>query len=264
MTEVVGIRLRTSDKTIYNFLPKNKKLKKGVTVIVETEKGLEFGKVELENYEINILKSDKLLREVVRIASKEDFFQNKKNEQEEKKALNYCKNLVEKKQMNMTIVDAHYTFEREQLIFRFLSDTRIDFRDLAKELANKYKTRIELRQIGSRDKAKEVGGCGLCGQQLCCSRFLKDLDSVSINMAKNQNIALNPSKINGLCGRLLCCLKYEDENYKYSRKGMPKIGQTVLTVKGEGKVLSMDVLKRKYFVDIPKIGIVEVELKDEG
>ncbi len=264
MIEVVGIKLSTSDKTVYTFLPKNKKLKRGITVIVDTDKGLEFGKVELENYEIDALKYDKPLREVVRIASKEDFFQNKKNEQEEAKALKYCKTLVEKKQLNMTLVDAHYTFEREQLIFRFLSDTRIDFRDLAKELANKYKTRIELRQIGSRDKAKEVGGCGLCGQELCCSRFLKDLDSVSINMAKNQNIALNPSKINGLCGRLLCCLKYEDETYKYCRQGMPKIGQTVVTPKGEGKVLNLDILKRKYSVDIPKVGIVEVDLADES
>lgn len=264
MIEVVGVRLNTSEKTVYTFLPKNKKLKKGITVVVDTEKGLEFGTVELENYEVDALKYDKPPKEIIRIASKDDFFKNKKNEQDAKKALQYCKDLVEQKQLNMSLVDAHYTFEREQLIFRFLSDTRIDFRDLAKELANKYKTRIELRQIGSRDKAKEVGGCGLCGQQLCCSRFLNDLDSVSINMAKNQNIALNPSKINGLCGRLLCCLKYEDETYKCSRKGMPKIGQTVSTPKGGGKVISLDILNRKYSVDIPKIGIIEVEVEDES
>lgn len=264
MIEVVGIKFNNNNKTVYNFLPGNKKLKKGITVIVETEKGLEFGTVELENYNIDKKKDNKPLNEIVRIATKEDFLKNKKNQQIEKKALIYCKELVEKNNLNMTLVDAHYTFDREQLLFRFLSDSRIDFRNLAKELANKYKTRIELRQIGSRDKAKEVGGCGLCGQQLCCSRFLKDLDSVSINMAKNQNIALNPSKINGLCGRLLCCLKYEDENYKCCRKGLPKIGQTVSTEKGEGKVINLDILNKRYSVDVSKIGVIEVQLEDES
>lgn len=263
MIEVVGVKFSNS-KTIYSFLPGNKKLKKGITVIVETDKGLEFGKIELENYEINEKSFNKTLKKVVRIATKEDFVKNKKNEQIEKSALKYCKELVEKNKLNMTMVDAHYTFNREQLIFRFLSDSRIDFRNLAKDLANKYKTRIELHQIGSRDKAKEIGGCGLCGQQLCCSRFLKDLDSVSINMAKNQNLALNPSKINGLCGRLLCCLKYEDENYKECKKCMPKIGQTVVTEKGDGKVVNVDILNKKYFVEIPKFGTLEVNIENEN
>lgn len=264
MIEVVGVKFDNNNKTIYNFLPDNKKLKKGVTVIVETEKGLEFGKIELENYLIENSKINRPLKKIVRIASKNDFLKYKKNEQNEKKALQYCKNLVRKNNLNMTIVDAHYTFNEEQLIFRFLADSRIDFRDLAKDLANKYKTRIELHQIGSRDKAKEIGGCGMCGQQLCCSRFLKDLDSVSINMAKNQNIALNPSKINGLCGRLLCCLKYENENYKDCKKCLPKIGQTVKTEKGEGKVINLDILNKIYFVDIPKVGIIEVEINNES
>ena len=173
-----------------------------------------------------------------------------------------CKELIKKYNLNMMVLDAHYTFEKEQLIFRFLSDSRIDFRDLAKELAGKFRTRIELHQIGARDKAKEIGGCGQCGQKMCCARFLTDLDSVSINMAKNQNIALNPSKINGVCGRLLCCLKYEDDNYKECRKKLPKIGHTVKTEKGEGKVISLDVLKGIYQVDIPKIGIIEVNSSD--
>ena len=257
MIDIVGVTLNRS-KRVYYFLPNKLKLRKNVTVIVETEKGLEFGKVELENFEIEEEKIKYPLKKVVRIASKEDYQNYKKNERDEKKALQDCRNLIEKHNLNMFVLDAHYTFDREQLIFRFLSDNRIDFRNLAKDLAGKYKTRIELRQIGARDKAKEIGGCGQCGQTLCCNRFLNDLDSVSINMAKNQNIALNPSKINGVCGRLLCCLKYEDETYKECRKDLPKVGQKIDTEKGEGKVVIVDVLKKKYQVDVPKIGIIEV------
>ena len=256
--EVIGITLNKSKK-IYYFLPDKNKLKKNITVIVDTEKGLEFGKVELENFEIQDDKIKYPLKKIVRVASKEDYLKYKKNERDSKKALQICKELISKSNMNMVLVDAHYTFDREQLIFRFLSDSRIDFRDLAKNLASKFKTRIELRQIGARDKAHEIGGCGQCGQQLCCARFLNDLDSVSINMAKNQNIALNPSKINGVCGRLLCCLKYEDDTYKQCRKCLPKVGQTISNDKGEGKVISVDILKGKYQVDIPKVGVIEVE-----
>ena len=160
----------------------------------------------------------------------------------------------------MQIMDASFNFNRSQLLFRFISDSRIDFRQLAKELANKYKTRIELRQIGVRDKAKEVGGCGLCGRPLCCTRFGTETSSVSINMAKNQNISLNPNKINGLCGRLLCCLKYEDECYKECRQLLPKIGQVVNTEQGKGKVVSLDILNKKYVVNVPEVGNIEVEI----
>ena len=257
MIEVVGITFKNS-QNVYYFLPNQFKLKKNITVIVETEKGLEFGKVEIENFEINEEKIKTVLSNVVRIATKDDYIKFKQNEKEEKNALSTCRKLISKYNLNMVVLDAHYTFDKQQLIFRFMSDSRIDFRDLAKNLASKYKTRIELRQIGARDKAKEVGGCGQCGQTLCCSRFLKDMDSVSINMAKNQNIALNPSKINGVCGRLLCCLKYEDENYKECRKCLPKIGSKAVTEKGEGKVVNVDILKKSYSVDVPNIGIIEV------
>ena len=258
MIEVVGITFKNNLR-VYYFLPNKLKLKKNITVIVETEKGLEFGKVELANFEISEDKIKTPLSKVIRIATKDDYVKYKQNEKEEKAALSVCKNLINKYNLNMAVLDAHYTFDRQQLIFRFMSDARIDFRDLAKTLASKYKTRIELRQIGARDKAKEVGGCGQCGQTLCCARFLKDMDSVSINMAKNQNIALNPSKINGVCGRLLCCLKYEDENYKECRKCMPKIGEKIITEKGEGKVINIDILKKKYEVDVPNVGVVEVQ-----
>ena len=256
--KVVGVTLNKS-KRIYYFLPKDINLKKNVTVIAETEKGLEFGKVELENFEIADENIKYPLKSIVRIASKDDYNKYKKNEKDERKALTACRDLIKKYGLNMVVLDAHYTFDREQLIFRFLSDSRIDFRNLAKDLAGKFKTRIELHQIGARDKAKEIGGCGQCGQALCCARFLTDLDSVSINMAKNQNIALNPSKINGVCGRLLCCLKYEDDNYKQCRKNLPKVGQTKETEKGVGKVIDVDVLKGIYQVEIPRVGVVEVK-----
>lgn len=258
MVDVVGITFKNNQR-IHYFLSSKLKLKKGITVIVEYDNRLEFGKVELENFEINEEKIEHLSNRVVRIATKEDYYKFKENEKDEKSALSYCKSLINKNNLNMIILDAHYTFDRQQLIFRFMSESRIDFRDLAKTLASKYKTRIELRQIGARDKAKEVSGCGQCGQVLCCARFLRDMDSVSINMAKNQNIALNPSKINGVCGRLLCCLKYEDENYKECRKCLPKIGSKEITDKGEGKVISVDVLKKQYKVDVPNVGVVEVK-----
>lgn len=258
MIEVVGVSLE-NERDVYYFLPNGMNLKKNITVIVETDKGLEFGKVQLENFKIKEEKIKAPLNRIVRIASKDDYNNFKKNEKDEKIALSTCRQLIKKYNLNMFVLGAHYTFDRQQLIFKFMSDSRIDFRDLAKSLASKYKTRIELRQIGARDKAKEVGGCGQCGQALCCSRFLKDIDSVSINMAKNQNIALNPTKINGVCGRLLCCLKYEDDNYKECRKCLPKLGSIVNTEKGQGKVINLDVLKKSYEVDIPGIGIVEVQ-----
>ena len=150
----------------------------------------------------------------------------------------------------MNVISASYNFNKTQLLYNFVSDERIDFRDLAKKLASIYHTRIELRQIGARDKAKEVGGVGVCGQQLCCIKFLKHIDAISMNMAKNQNLALNPSKINGVCGRLLCCLQYEDEEYIKCGKGMPNVGETIKTKNGDGTVISVDVLNRKCKVII--------------
>lgn len=262
MEDVVGITFKDRGK-IYYFLPGKYSLKKGTTVIVKTEQGLQFGKVELEKFAFDISKLNSPLSKVVRIASKNDYQNNKKNIEEAKQALKKARELVEKNNLNMYIIDATYTFDKSQLLFKFMSNDRIDFRKLAKDLAALYKTRIELRQVGVRDKAREVGGCGQCGRELCCSRFLNDFDSVSINMAKNQNIALNPDKINGVCGRLLCCLKYEDECYKECSKGLPQVGKKIKTDKGEGKVISVNVLKGLYKVDIKDVGIVEFK-KDES
>lgn len=257
MIKVVGISFENI-KQIYYFNPKSLDLRRNVTVIVETERGLQFGKVELPPFEIEEDKLKTNLKDVVRISSKKDYLEHKKNLKDANKALEKCRELTNKLKLNMQIMDASFTFDRSQLLFRFLSDNRVDFRQLAKELATIYKTRIELRQVGVRDKAKEVGGCGLCGRKLCCSRFESDIASISINMAKNQNLSLNPNKINGVCGRLLCCLKYEDETYKEYRKQLPTIGTIVNTENGKGKVVSLDILNKKYSVNIPEVGVVEI------
>lgn len=261
MIEVVGVNFKNNSK-LYYFSPNGLKIRKGINVIVKTERGLQFGTVELENTFIDDSKIKTALSEVVRISSKKDYEKHLKNVEDAKAALKQCKELVEKYELNMMILDANYTFDKSQLLFTFIADNRVDFRKLAKDLANIYKTRIELRQVGVRDKAKEVGGYGSCGRPLCCSKFLTDFDSVSINMAKNQNIALNPNKINGVCGRLLCCLKYEDECYRECAKNLPKVGKKVETEHGEGKVISIDVLKQTYRVDVKDYGIVEVQVNE--
>ena len=263
MIEVVGVSFKKNGK-IYYFSPNGLELKKGISVIVKTERGLQYGTVELNNTNIEANKIKSSLSEVIRIASKKDKEKNLKNIDDAKKALKRCKELVEKYNLNMMVLDANYTFDKSQLLFTFISDNRVDFRKLATDLANIYRTRIELRQVGVRDKAKEVGGYGSCGRALCCSKFLNDFDSVSINMAKNQNIALNPTKINGVCGRLLCCLKYEDECYKECSKNLPKSGKKVETEHGEGKVISIDILKQTYKVDVKDYGIVEVSVNESN
>ncbi len=256
MIKVISIIFKKHGK-IYNFLPQDFDLNIGDKVIVETERGIQFAEVATK---INEIKEETLvapLNPVLRLATKKDYEQNEKNIKDAKKALQKCRKLVEKYKMNMYIIDASFTHDRKQLFFRFMADSRVDFRSLAKDLANIYKTRIELRQVGVRDRAQEIGGYGQCGCPLCCSKFMNDFDSISINMAKTQNIALNPSKINGICGRLLCCLKYENECYKECSKGLPQMNKKVKTDKGEGKVVAVDVLKRTYKVNIPDIGIVE-------
>ena len=180
------------------------------------------------------------------------------------KALIKCNELILQYNLDMKVIDACYTFDREQLIFRFLADERVDFRQLAKDLGALFKTRIELRQVGIRDKAKEIGGIGPCGRQLCCNNFLTEFDSVSINMAKNQNLSLNPTKINGVCGRLLCCLKYENENYNEYKKGLPEIGKKIKNDMGEGKVISVDVFKKNYTVLLNSGEVMTVSVEDES
>lgn len=257
MVKVVGVNFKENGK-IYYFLPGKIYLKKNVTVIVQTERGLQFGKVVTNLIDFDEKKLNAPLKQIVRIASKGDYYAHLNNIKDAKDSLSKCKKIVLDEKINMQIIDAEFTFDRSQLLFRFISDTRVDFRNVVKKLASIYKTRIELRQVGVRDKAKEVGGIGVCGCKLCCARFLKDLEAVSINMAKNQNIALNPSKINGVCGRLLCCLKYEDDCYKDCRKCLPKVGDLVDTEKGKGIVVSLDILKQSYKVEVKDVGILEI------
>jgi len=259
---VVGVKLNGVGK-VYFFDENDYKTVDGMDVIVETEKGLQFGKVvsHIDDQDINN-KID--YKKVVRIATKADVRKHNSNLKDVDKAIIKCNELIKKFNLDMKIIDASYTFDREQLIFRFLADDRVDFRQLAKELGSSFKTRIELRQVGIRDKAKEIGGFGPCGRKLCCNNFLTEFESVSINMAKNQNLSLNPTKINGVCGRLLCCLTYENDNYTEYKQGLPEVGHRVNVDGEEGRVISVDVFKRSYKVMLSDNVVKVVELENES
>ena len=260
MSKYVGININ-NNKVLCCCKVGDNRFKNGLTIIVKDSKSSFFAKIvkdELRSID-NLEKFD-----FVRIATKKDYQIFKNNEREASKAIEKCKKLARKYNLNMNILSCEYTFNKNQLLFTYTADARIDFRDLVRELAEIYKTRIELRQVGIRDKASFVGGCGQCGRGLCCSKYLNDLDSVSISMAKNQNIALNPSKINGVCGRLLCCLKYEDDNYTECRNKLPILGSTKEIKEGKGKVVAIDILKQTYKVDIPDVGVIECDLENES
>ena len=262
MIDVVVVKsLQTNG--IYYLAPNTLELKKNDEVVFETENGPLIGVVCKETYkekkENLVLHLDKVLR----IADKKDHDKYNKNVSEAEKALEDAKKYSNKLELDMNFVDAYFNLDKSQLVFLFLSETRIDFRELAKKLAAKYKTRIELRQVGVRDKAKRVGGLGPCGLFLCCNSFLADFNSVSINMAKNQMLALNPTKINGLCGRLLCCLGYENDTYTEMKKGLPKIGLVADTPLGMGKVVSVDIFKKTYSVDLKDQGIVTFDKESD-
>ena len=248
MQKVVGISFSKKGR-VYNFDANNFDLNIGDTVIVETEKGLQYGFVMTSIKNIHENEYNLPLKNVLRYSSKRDDQNYFKNNQDAGKALNKARQIVEEMNLNMRMLDASYTFDRKQLLFNFTSDERVDFRELAKRLAAIYKTRIELRQIGVRDKAKEVGGLGPCGRMLCCNTFLSDLNTVTINMAKNQMLALNPTKINGSCGRLLCCLSYEDIVYSKLRENLPDIGDTYSSKNVKGKVVNIDILGQKVYVE---------------
>lgn len=263
MINVVGVTFKENGK-VYYFLPNNLNLKKNLTVLVETDRGLQFGKIATNIISIKKVDNDIPYNSVIRITNKADYIKHKKNLKEASDALKKCRELAKKNKLNIKVIDAEFNFDRTKLQFNFTADQRIDFRKLARDLAAIYKTRIELRQIGVRDKASEISGIGQCGRELCCSCFLKELDTVSINMAKNQNLALNPTKINGVCGRLLCCLKYEDENYTDCRKCFPKIGSTVEIEQGKGIVKEINVISGTYKILIPDIGIIEKKVVRDG
>mgnify|MGYP000386988753 CR=1 FL=1 len=244
MVKVIGVRFRTAGK-IYYFDPLNFQVKRGDHVIVETARGVEYGRVVSGPKEVSDDSVVQPLKSVIRIATDEDKRTVEENHQKEKEAFKICQEKIRKHNLDMKLIDAEYTFDNNKVLFYFTADGRIDFRELVKDLASVFKTRIELRQIGVRDETKIKGGIGICGRSLCCNTFLSEFVPVSIKMAKEQNLSLNPTKISGVCGRLMCCLKYEQDTYEYLNSRMPSIGEKVKTPEGIiGEVKSVSVLRQ--------------------
>lgn len=248
---VVGVRFKKVGK-IYYFDPENNQYSYGQNVIVETSRGIEFGMVVIPNRYVNDDTIVPPLKPIIRVANSEDIEKNKENKEKSQEAFQICKEKIKAHKLDMRLISSELTFDNSKLIFYFTADGRIDFRDLVKDLAAIFKTRIELRQIGVRDEAKYLNGIGICGRTLCCSTFLGDFHPVSIKMAKDQGLSLNPTKISGVCGRLMCCLKYEQNVYEELLKKLPKEGDLVETPDGQGEVLSVNVLKQTLKVAIRK------------
>lgn len=255
MAEIVGVRFKKVGK-VYYFSPKGCKLELGTKVIVETSRGVECGEIVISNKECNDISQP--LKEVIRVATPEDFKIIENNKQKEKEAFKICEEKIAYRKLNMHLIDVECTFDNNKLLFYFTSENRVDFRELVKDLAAIFRTRIELRQIGVRDEAKFLGGLGICGREFCCKGYLGEFQPVSIKMAKEQGLSLNPTKISGTCGRLMCCLKYEQEGYEELLKVTPKVGALVKTPNGKGYVEEVNLLTGKLKVkiennDIPAI-----------
>ena len=248
MVKIVGVRFRNAGK-VYYFDPKGYKIKAGDHVIVETARGVEYGTVIGGIREVTDDRVVQPLKAVIRVATQEDDLRAEKSRAKEKDAMRICNEKIRKHKMDMKLIDAEYTFDNNQVLFYFTADGRIDFRELVKDLAAVFKMRIELRQIGVRDETKILGGIGICGRVLCCNSFLSEFAPVSIKMAKEQNLSLNPTKISGVCGRLMCCLKNEEDTYEYLNSKLPNIGESVTTIDGvRGEVQSVNVLRQKVKV----------------
>ncbi len=241
MAEVVGIRFKEVGK-IYYFSPDGMTFQKGERAVVETARGMECGEIAMENRDIPDEEIKKPLKKIVRAATDADLKILKSNKEKEKKAFTICEKKIKDHKLDMKLVDVEYTFDSSKILFYFTADERVDFRELVKDLASEFRTRIELRQIGARDEAKMVGGFGICGRPFCCGSFLGDFQPVSIKMAKEQGLSLNPTKISGTCGRLMCCLKYEQEAYEHLLRHTPKVGALVNTREGRGTVLETNLL----------------------
>ena len=244
MTKVIGVRFRQAGK-IYFFSPGKLHVKQGDKVIVETARGVEFGSVVTGPKEVKDEEITQPLKSVIRVATEEDKRNEEKNREKEKEAFDICLEKIRKHELDMKLINAEYTFDGNKVLFYFTADGRIDFRELVKDLAAVFRTRIELRQIGVRDETKIRGGIGICGRPLCCHTYLSDFAPVSIKMAKEQNLSLNPTKISGVCGRLMCCLTNEEETYEELNSRLPAIGDTVTTIEGlRGEVQSVSVLRQ--------------------
>ncbi len=253
MIKVIGVRFRQAGK-IYNFSPADFQVKVGDHVIVETARGIEYGSVVQGIREVADDKVIMPLKSVIRIATEEDDKKAIENNEKEKKAFKICKEKIAKHGLEMKLIETEYTFDNNKVLFYFTADGRIDFRELVKDLASVFKTRIELRQVGVRDETKMLGGIGICGRPLCCNTYLLEFIPVSIKMAKEQSLSLNPTKISGICGRLMCCLKNEQEAYEELNSNLPDIGEKVKTFDGfKGEVVSVNVLRQKVKI------VVEVD-----
>lgn len=251
MYDVVGVRFKKAGK-IYYFDPGEISIQKDDFVIVETVRGVEFGRCVIAPKKVGENDVVLPLKKVLRIADQKDRMIVEENKLAAEEAYQVCNDKVNEHDLDMKLVDVEYTFDRNKVIFYFTADGRVDFRELVKDLAAIFRTRIELRQIGVRDEAKMLGGIGPCGRMLCCSTFLGDFDPVSIKMAKDQNLSLNPTKISGLCGRLMCCLKYENDEYETAKEQLPDLGEVIQTPHGQGRVVGLNILER----------VLQVELKD--
>ncbi len=258
MVEVVGVRFKTAGK-MYYFSPGKLEIKEGEGVIVETARGMEYATIELARTVVSDDNVVKPLKSIVRIADEKDIKRHEENESRKAEAMKLCQEKILKHNLEMKLIDVEYTFDNNKIVFYFTADGRIDFRELVKDLAGVFRMRIELRQVGVRDEAKMLGGVGCCGRPLCCASWLADFQPVSIKMAKNQNLSLNPTKISGICGRLMCCLKYENDTYCQLRKGMPEVNDVVDTPEGRAKVVEADIIR-----GIVKVRVFTGEKDDDG
>lgn len=259
MTRIIGVRFRNVGK-VYYFGPKSLNIKAGDHVIVETARGVEYGHVVLGPKDVEDSRIVQPLKEVIRLATPKDDAREESNRKKEKEAFAICQKKIAAHNLEMKLIDAEYTFDNNKVLFYFTADGRVDFRELVKDLASVFKTRIELRQIGVRDETKMMGGIGICGRELCCKTFLSDFAPVSIKMAKEQNLSLNPGKISGLCGRLMCCLKNEYETYEYLNSRLPGVGDFVTTPDGvKGQVQSVNVLRQTVKVLTEQGDVKEVQ-----
>ena len=262
MYDVVGVRFKKAGK-IYYFDPGDFEIPKDEFVIVETARGVEFGRVVIARKQVEEHDVVLPLKKVLRIANVKDRLIVEENKAAAEDAYKVCNQKVEEHKLDMKLIDVEYTFDRNKVIFYFTADGRVDFRELVKDLAAIFRTRIELRQIGVRDEAKMLGGIGPCGRMLCCSTYLGDFEPVSIKMAKDQNLSLNPTKISGLCGRLMCCLKYENDEYESAKEQLPDLGEKVHTPNGTGKVVGLNILERVLQVELVEQGrVLEFNLEE--
>jgi cell fate regulator YaaT (PSP1 superfamily) len=267
MAKVVGVRFKSAGK-VYYFDPGQHEVKKGDSVIVETVRGVELGEVAMASKDVGDGAAPAPLKKVLRAATPEDMARARQNKAKEREAFRICQKKIQNHKLDMKLIDVEYTFDNNKILFYFTADGRVDFRELVKDLAGVFKTRIELRQIGVRDEAKMLGGLGICGRCLCCGSFLGDFQPVSIKMAKEQGLSLNPMKISGNCGRLMCCLKYEQDAYDYLLARTPPQGSVVNTADGNGTVVGVSLLKGRLKVkldegndaDVAEYGVEEVRL----